>query len=319
MKLQTMNLVSALDAGCREQPPHAETRLDADATRNAGAAIHTAGIDAAPARRLGATRVDLTSDVAIGDWDVLLDAVKARLRSIAGEMPAGSTEPQQHTGVLECVAALDQLHTTLRHETGRRHRLEQDMGEARVSLERAREELLHTQAGARHARHLALHDSLTGLPNRSFFQERLAQALARDEMQATTLAVLYFDLDEFKPINDAHGHDAGDELLKIVAARLTRAVRSGDMVCRMGGDEFACLLESSPGRAQLNHLACKLLDAVSAPAQIGDVALHVRLSIGVALGFADGSTADALIRSADAAMYRAKRQKTGYAFFDETA
>jgi diguanylate cyclase (GGDEF)-like protein len=132
------------------------------------------------------------------------------------------------------------------------------------------------------------------------------------------LAVLYLDLDGFKPINDRHGHETGDGLLRVVAARLARAVRSDDMVCRVGGDEFVCLLGDVLNRQQLSHLACKLFDAVSAPLRIGTLDLLVRPSIGIAVCPQDGDTTDALLRRADTAMYRAKRQQLGYAFFDAT-
>ena len=264
----------------------------------------------------------LGGNVAIADWDELLNAVKARLR-LSVEEPLGAPEQgrepagQTRSSVLDCVAALDQLQTTLLHELGRRQQLELEVFDGQTALAQARAELVGTQAGERRARHSALHDSLTSLPNRSFFGERLASELAHPEPQRRMVAVLYLDLDGFKPINDAHGHQAGDELLRIVAARLSRAVRAEDMVSRLGGDEFACLLAELPGREQLGHLACKLFDAVSAPIKIGALKLSVRPSIGIAVCPGDGATAEALLKSADAAMYRAKRDGSGYAFFDE--
>jgi diguanylate cyclase (GGDEF)-like protein len=268
----------------------------------------------------------LPSDVAIGDWHDLLNAVKARLRLIVGEWLAATPEPHRHdtagrfhASVLECVAALDQLHTTLTHELGRRQHLEREVLDAQTALAQARAELVGTQAEETRARHLALHDSLTSLPNRDFFRERLDHALAQAEPERQVLSLLYFDLDGFKPINDAHGHDAGDELLRIVAARLTGAVRAEDVVGRLGRDEFACLLGGLAGREQLNHLACKLFDVVSAPIQIGKLELSVRPSIGIAMCPAHGVTAEALLKSADSAMYHAKRHQTGYAFFDQCA
>jgi diguanylate cyclase (GGDEF)-like protein len=159
------------------------------------------------------------------------------------------------------------------------------------------------------ARHLAFHGSLTSLPNRDFFRERLDHALAHAEPERQVLALLYFDVDGFKPINDAHGHDAGDELPRIVAARLTRAARAEDLVGRLGGDEFACLLGGLAGREHV----------VSAPIQIGKLELSVRPSIGIAMCTAHGVTAEALLKSADSAMYHAKRHQTGYAFFDQCA
>ena len=268
----------------------------------------------------------LPSVVASGDWDDLLNAVKARLRLTVGEWLAATPEPQQHdtagrfhASVLECVAALDKLHATLTHELGRCQQLERQVLDAQAALAQARAELVGTQAEEMRARHLALHDSLTSLPNRDFFRERLDHALAQAEPVRQVLALLYFDLDGFKPINDAHGHDAGDELLRIVAARLTRAVRAEDMVGRLGGDEFACLLGGLADREQLSQLACKLFDVVSAPIQIGKLELSVRPSIGIAMCPAHGVTAEALLKSADSAMYHAKRHQTGYAFFDQCA
>jgi len=268
--------------------------------------------------------VELSSDVAFADWDDLFRAVKSRLTLTVGELSALS-EPQARgtadrirTSVLECVGALDQLQTTLTHEIGRRQQLELEVFEVQTALALAHAELVGTQAAERHARRpAAIRDSLTSLPNRSFFRERIDQALAHAEPRGQALAVLYLDLDAFKPINDTHGHETGDELLRIVAVRLARAVRAADVVSRLGGDEFGCLLAGLKSRVQLSHLACKLFDAVSAPLKIGELRLTVRPSIGIAMCPGDGATSEALLRNADAAMYRAKRQKTGYAFWSE--
>jgi diguanylate cyclase (GGDEF)-like protein len=265
----------------------------------------------------------LPLDDAFADWGDLLSAVNARLRLTVGKRPAAASQPQAHDTagrvrdcVLECAAALDHLHATLTQEIGRRQQLEREIFDARTALAFARAELVGTQDGERRARHLSLHDGLTSLPNRSFFHERLDRALAHLEPERPALAVLYLDLDGFKPINDAHGHDAGDELLRIVAVRLSRAVRAEDVVGRLGGDEFACLLVGLLNREQLSQLACKLFDAVSAPLTIGQLKLSVCPSIGIAMCPTDGATAEALLKSADAAMYSAKRHRTGYAFVD---
>jgi diguanylate cyclase (GGDEF)-like protein len=270
----------------------------------------------------------LPCDVALGDWDILLRAVTARLRQIVSERLAGWPGPSARTGaaqemlgpmqvdVLECVTALDQLQATLKHEIERSRQLEREVVFAQTALADARAELIGTQAGERRARHLAQHDSLTSLPNRAYFRERLVDALGDAERHP--LAVVYLDLDGFKLINDGHGHDAGDELLQIVAVRMARAVRAGDMVSRIGGDEFACLLVGlPPGKLQLTRLACKLFDAVSTPFKIGKLKLSVRPSIGISIFPADGLTVDALLKNADTAMYRAKQRQTGYAFFDQ--
>jgi len=186
-------------------------------------------------------------------------------------------------------------------------------------LAAARIELVEARLGERRARHLAQHDSLTALPNRSHFSERLDQALRGDDEQAPALAVLFLDLDGFKPINDRHGHDAGDTLLRIVAERLSRSVRSQDMVCRLGGDEFACMLNAPRDREHLSQLATKLFAAVSAPLTVGGVQISVKPSIGIAVCPSDGDTSATLLKRADSAMYRAKRRQLGFAFFDRRA
>lgn len=264
-----------------------------------------------------------SSDVAVGDLALLYAAITARLELLVCDDFLATCadrrdEPMARirSGVLECVAALDQLHSTLAHEVERRRLLEGVAREAQAALARARVQLVGTQADEQRARHVALHDHLTALPNGTFFREQLDHALAHADRRHRTLAVLYLDLDAFKPINDAHGHAVGDELLRIVATRLSRALRSGDTVGRLGGDEFACTLTGTLSQTQLSQMACKLLDSVSAPLKIGDLRLSVRPSIGIAVCPADGETGETLLRRADTAMYRAKREKCGYAFFD---
>ena len=115
------------------------------------------------------------------------------------------------------------------------------------------------------------------------------------------------------------GHATGDELLKIVGSRLRCALRAQDMVSRLGGDEFGCLLSGPLHHDQLVHLACKLFDTVSAPVQIGRIRLIVRPSIGITTCPADGARTADLLKQADIAMYRAKRDQTGYAFFGDRA
>ena len=259
------------------------------------------------------------------DWHVLFDAVMFRLRRCVDDAassvwtesrvsPAGRVRAQ----VVECVEALEQLRSALQPLHAGRRALESEAQALRVALAQARAELIGTQAGERQARHQALHDALTGLPNRRFFLERLEHALAHLPPAAPMLALLYLDLDGFKAVNDLHGHEAGDEMLRIVATRLNRAVRGEDMVSRLGGDEFGCLrmgsAESPLPPEQLVHLAEKLLEAVSAPMRIGQLTLTVHPSIGIAVYPSAGGDVAALLKSADAAMYRAKRQQTRHAF-----
>jgi diguanylate cyclase (GGDEF)-like protein len=147
-----------------------------------------------------------------------------------------------------------------------------------------------------HLRHRASHDPLTGLANRALFHERLEAALARGEV-----AVLYVDLNEFKPINDTLGHAAGDEVLRIVARRLAACVRETDTVARLGGDEFALLL-ATPDHA--DEVAERVHAAFADPLQVGERALHVGASVGLAAGGGDVAT---LLDAADRAMYEVKR------------
>ena len=265
----------------------------------------------------------LPQHIPYGDWAALFDAVLMRLRMVAGSQLQAQCDPELHalassiqTGVLDCVQALEQLQRMLAPPASRLAHLQEALRAAEETVLLLRADLAGARAAGRRERHRAQHDELTALPNRSFFRERLDRALAAPEGPRHLPAVLYLDLDGFKPINDRHGHDVGDELLRIVALRLARAMRSEDVVSRIGGDEFACLLAESGSRDQLGHVACKLFDAVSTPLKIGDLQFSVRASIGIAVAPTDGSTAGALMKSADAAMYHAKRAQSGYAFFD---
>jgi diguanylate cyclase len=277
------------------------------------------GVTSRQVRQRSASRRS-SNDRCAQDHDLLLAAIAVRLRACLDELPA-ACEPVREL-VHDCALALEQLRPGLAQERGYGERLERELRAARAALAAARLDLAGTRDGERRALHLADHDSLTALPNRNCFQTRLDEALARNQEtasaggQAPTLAVLFLDLDDFKPINDRHGHQTGDELLRIVAQRLSRAVRAGDTVSRLGGDEFACLLATPIGLEQLSQLASKLFDAISAPLTVGPLALTVRPSIGIAVSPGDGHTAAALLQHADTAMYRAKRRQLGYSFFD---
>ena len=257
------------------------------------------------------------------DWDLLFDAVTARLRDVAGLVstpPGLATLPLwARTQLLECAQALEQLHDSMSQQQAQHAALHEQLLSLHGGPEQPRAIRPDLQNGERRHYHRAQHDALTTLPNRNHFRNLLRQALLKTEHQRPSLALLYLDLDSFKPINDQHGHDVGDRMLRIVATRLTRAIRAGDCVGRMGSDEFVCLLGGVEDRQQLSHLACKLFDAVSEPLQIGRLQLTVRPSIGIAVCPTDGGTDDTLLKRADAAMARAKRAQSGYAFFDHHA
>ena len=156
----------------------------------------------------------------------------------------------------------------------------------------------------------ALYDGLTGLPNRTFFNDRLAADFA-DRSVDRPLAVLLIDLDEFKAVNDTYGHEAGDNLLISVGQRLRGAIRDGDMAARLGGDEFVIALPSCVNEIVPVHVAERVLAAFGEPFEIGRHLVMVRVSVGIALAGPDDETPDDLIRNADLAMYLAKKHGKG--------
>ena len=163
----------------------------------------------------------------------------------------------------------------------------------------------------------AMHDPLTGLPNRILLRDRLDQALGRLSRRSETVGVLVLDLDGFKAVNDALGHEVGDLLLVAVARRLNGVLRSGDTAARVGGDEFVVLCEDIRGAHQAVAVAQRIAAALAEPVSVGAGEAHVHASIGIALASGPGTPAEALLRDADAAMYRAKDHGAVYEVFDD--
>ena len=163
----------------------------------------------------------------------------------------------------------------------------------------------------------ALHDPLTGLKNRSAFTEQLLQAHAYTKRYPdTSFAVMFIDLDRFKPINDHYGHSVGDQLLRLIAATLTESVRATDTVARLGGDEFILLLRNID-ETNITNVAQNILNKLSQPFQVGALTLTVTASIGIVINDTALEHPEYLIRNADAAMYKAKEAgKNRYAIFD---
>ena len=166
-------------------------------------------------------------------------------------------------------------------------------------------------------RQLAHFDSLTGLPNRPLFYDRLGQAIGLARRERLELGLMYIDLDDFKAVNDTLGHDAGDELLRQVAGRIRARLRESDTVARVGGDEFIAMLLRIASRDDVARIAAKILDALSEPFALGAPGRTATIgaSIGIAIFPRDANGVDALVKAADMAMYGAKQSKNTYRFF----
>lgn len=172
-------------------------------------------------------------------------------------------------------------------------------------------DITERRAGEERVRHLALHDSLTGLPNRVLLATRFEQAVAMARREGHSMALLYFDLDGFKPLNDRHGHEVGDRMLRHVAQQLVDEVRQSDTVARVGGDEFVILLGRMGTLEDAERVAAKVIEAVRTPLAHDGEALRINASIGISLYPQHGESLDELMRRADRAMYQVKARGAG--------
>lgn len=159
---------------------------------------------------------------------------------------------------------------------------------------------------AEHTKHLALHDELTGLPNRHLLSEQLVQIMARAEREEHTLALFFLDLDGFKAVNDQLGHGAGDDVLRHVAKTLQSLLRKSDTVARLGGDEFVLLIDNPLNQGEVEHLAERLIQTLNQPMRILEQEVCIGASIGIAMLAHHRDSAEQLMRHADSAMYAAK-------------
>jgi diguanylate cyclase len=246
---------------------------------------------------------------ASNDFYELISALTARLRECAAPCPT-KAQPPVREQILACAAALERISAPASRDEGELQAIQQ-------ALDATRADLAAAQIREKQARHLAMHDALTGLPNRRYFQQRLDLALSTTQSTSQSFAVLYVDLNGFKAMNDTHGHHMGDLLLQIVAARLNNSVRAEDMVCRLGGDEFGCLLTGVPNRGRISQVAAKISRVLSAPMKVGALDLVTAPSIGIAVAPGDGGTSSDLLHRADVAMYHAKHFRTQFSFFRE--
>ncbi|MBF0633310.1 MAG: diguanylate cyclase [Nitrospinae bacterium] len=204
-------------------------------------------------------------------------------------------------------AAQIEVYETRRTMIETLERKERDLDERVNARTRELQDLnLRLMESEAHLRKMANHDHLTGLANRSLLDERLLQAIERAKRNKNKIAILLADLDGFKPVNDNHGHDVGDELLRVIANRLKATVRSSDTVARIGGDEFVLLLDTIKHPLDAVSMAEKALTAIREPVNARGAVLAVSASIGVAIFPDDGVEAETLVKHADRAMYNAK-------------
>jgi diguanylate cyclase (GGDEF)-like protein len=217
--------------------------------------------------------------------------------------------------LFECAEDLLALSAVMSGGVLDREVLERELWDSRADLLETRAELAHSQTSEKKARHIALHDEVTGLPNRSLFDDRLTHALVQAKRHAWRVAVMFVDLDKFKMINDSYGHAVGDTVLHAVAQRLRASVRSGDSVGRRGGDEFLCLMLEAKDDSSIEHLARKMIDNIAEPITVGERSLKIQASVGVAVYPEDAQSAQSLLKKADMAMYKAKQGDKGYLLF----
>lgn len=228
-----------------------------------------------------------------GEGTVPLDKVKQALSKSEG------VETELREAAEELVAVNEELTKEIAERDALEHRVRQ--GESAVSVSKAAEE---------EARRRALHDAVTGLPNTTLFGDRLEQALEHADRHGWRLAVMFLDLNGFKEVNDTHGHDVGDRVLKEVSTRLAETVRAADSLARRGGDEFLVLALEVQDDESITVLANKLCERLGEPMEIDGASVTVGASIGIAVYPEDAVTSADLLKCADLAMYAAKREKT---------
>jgi diguanylate cyclase (GGDEF)-like protein/PAS domain S-box-containing protein len=188
-----------------------------------------------------------------------------------------------------------------------------------VGLEGTLEDISEHKRAEERLRYQAFHDSLTGLPNRLLFVDRLEHALARSQRRENEIAVLFLDLDKFKVINDSLGHEAGDRLLVAVCKRLQASLRPEDTIARFGGDEFAILLEAAASLSDVVRVADRISEELERPFVLSEREVVIAASIGIALAASSRERPEELLRNADVAMYRAKGSENGsYQVFDQS-
>lgn len=208
--------------------------------------------------------------------------------------------------VTKAAADLNQVNGKLASTVSQRSSIESELVSVKSELAEARANLSVARIKVDMAQHLAMHDGLTGLPNRAAFERALKRNLIQAKRHGWGLALLFIDIDKFKGINDAFGHLMGDQVLLTVARRLASAVRGEDVVSRWGGDEFVCLLLNINQPSAACVVAEELVARIAETCEFNETAFTLKASIGIAIYPTDGETAETLFKNADTAMYAAK-------------
>jgi diguanylate cyclase (GGDEF)-like protein len=250
------------------------------------------------------------------------EVAKARMAEGATTMPAAlvlETGEAVEQTVQECADDLQQVTNNLAHGVDEVKAVEQALSQSRQALLDSQQALAASRDAERSASERAMHDEKTGLPNRTLFDDRLAQAIAGADRNGWMLAVMFLDLDRFKLVNDTHGHAAGDAVLATVAQRLLSHARDEDTVCRNGGDEFLYLLINPKTQENVARIAGLVRTAISEPIGLHAMQFAITPSIGIALYPEHGQSVEQLINHADAAMYRAKQLRSACEFFAPSA
>jgi diguanylate cyclase (GGDEF)-like protein len=262
-------------------------------------------------------KIEATVEKAAGDLMLVNDTLKKDATSLPVTRRALTRNEDVEREVSKAAADLKLVNVTLANEMAERSVIESELACVRIDLAEARDDLLDARAREKAAQEAALHDALTGLPNRASFEESLDHGLTQAKRHGWRLAVLFIDIDDFKSLNDSYGHGLGDQVLRTTAARLRSFFREEDLICRWGGDEFVCLLMDVQQEDSVVRLAKELSERISEVRKVDEVTLVTELSIGIAMFPEDGETADALVRNADTAMYAAKGTKTRVVLFRE--
>lgn len=265
--------------------------------------------------RYDAEHVPVIVVTALDDGDVVSTALEAGandyitkpidLRVLTARVKA---QLDRRQAVLELDAIRDNLERTVQERT-------QDLIKTNETLSA---EISEREAAEARAQTLARHDPLTGLANRRHFLEEMERRLALVGEEADAFALMFVDLDRFKPINDVHGHAIGDQLLQVIATRLQNCIRDDSFAARLGGDEFAVLIEGPGGREGVSIAARRILNELSAPILVNGLKLTVGASIGISMCPCDGRSSADLVQRGDAAMLRAKEDRGAFKFFDST-